>query len=80
MKPVLLLMMVAVLVGCTNRAVYDNIQLNQRNECFKLPPSQREDCLDSIDKSYDQYREEREKAIEDDNVVKGEAASDRAFS
>lgn len=69
MKPVLLLMMLAVLVGCSNRAVYDNIQLNQRNECFKLPPSQREDCLDSIDKSYDEYRKDREDVIKEEQAA-----------
>ncbi|BES69043.1 hypothetical protein RE428_00610 [Marinobacter nanhaiticus D15-8W] len=66
MKLLCVLLSLVVLVGCSNRAVYDNIQLNQRNECFKLPPSQRSDCLDSIDKSYDEYRKEREEIVDDE--------------
>lgn len=66
MRTIFVLLAFALVVGCSNRAVYDNIQLNQRNDCFKLPPSQREDCLDSIDKSYEEYRKEREDIIDSD--------------
>ena len=66
MKLLFVFVVFAMLVGCSSRAVYDNIQLNQRNECFKLPPSQRADCLDSIDQSYDEYRKEREDVVEDE--------------
>lgn len=69
MRLILVFLACALVVGCSNRAVYDNIQLNQQNECFKLPPSQREDCLDSIDKSYDEYRKEREEVTGEESAA-----------
>ena len=56
-------MLVLLLVGCSNKAVYDNIQLNNRNECNKVPPSQYEECIDRASKPYKEYKREREEAI-----------------
>jgi hypothetical protein len=60
-----LLVVVAPLlfVGCSNKAVYDNIQFNNRKECNKVPPSQYEECIDRSSKSYEEYGRERKEVI-----------------
>ena len=60
-----LVILIALLVGaCSNKAVYDNFQLNNRNDCAKLPPSQYEECMERASKSYDEYERERKEALE----------------
>jgi hypothetical protein len=46
-------------VACSNKAVYDNIKLNNRQECVKLPPSQYDECMENTQKSYEEYNRER---------------------
>jgi len=45
--------------ACSNKSVYDSIQLNNRNECAKLPPSQFDECMERSNKSYEEYKRER---------------------
>ena len=40
-----------------------NMQINNRNECVKLPAPQQEACLRDADKPYDTYKRELEEAI-----------------
>lgn len=56
------LIMAAILsiAGCSNKAVYDNIQINNRTECNKAPPAQYEECMERANKSYEEYERERE--------------------
>ncbi len=54
---------VLILAGCSNKAVYDNIQQINRNECNKVPPAQYDECIDRTSKSYEEYRREREETI-----------------
>lgn len=56
-------MFVLLLVGCSNKAVYDSIQYNNRNECNKVPPSQYDECIERASKPYEEYKREREEAI-----------------
>lgn len=49
-------------VGCSNRAVYDNVQLNNRRECNRVPPSQYEECIQQASKTYEEYERERDEA------------------
>lgn len=51
------------LAGCGSQAVYDNIQLNNRRECNKLPPAQYEECIAHAGKSYEEYEREREEVL-----------------
>lgn len=51
------------LAGCGSQAVYDNIQLNNRRECEKLPPAQYEECMARASKSYEEYERDREEAV-----------------
>lgn len=46
-------------VGCSNQAFYNERQIANRNECYQLPVSQREDCLEKTNKTFDAYERER---------------------
>lgn len=63
MRMILMLLAMFALSGCSNKAVYDNIQLHKRRECSKLPPSQYDDCMGDARKSYDEYERERNDAL-----------------
>jgi len=53
------LIVVFLLTGCSNKAVYDNIQINNRNACVEAPPSQYKECIERTNKSYEKYEQER---------------------
>ena len=63
MRAILALLAMFSMAGCSNRAVYDNIQINRRNECLKLPPSEYGECMKGVDTSYDAYEKERQEVI-----------------
>jgi len=46
------------LTGCSSKAIYENIQINNRNACTKEPPSQYEKCIERANKSYEEYERE----------------------
>ena len=49
-----------LLIGASsNKEIYDNIQLNNRQNCLKLPQSQYDECIVRFSKSYDEYERER---------------------
>lgn len=60
MKTMLMPLMMFAATGCSYKAVYDNIQINQRNECLKLPQAQYDECMERASKSYEEYEKERE--------------------
>lgn len=62
-RVILMLIAACTLFGCSNKAVYENIQLHNRQQCSKLPPSQYDDCIEGTDKSYDEYERERKESM-----------------
>ena len=53
-----------LLGACSNQGAYAGMQNGQREQCQKMPePTAREQCLRDADKSYEQYRREREDAL-----------------
>ena len=50
--------------GCTNKAIYDNIRANQRNECLNEPPPTYFECIEGTNKSYEEYERERKELLE----------------
>ena len=53
-----------LLGACTNQGAYAGLQNGQREQCQKMPEATaREQCLRDADKSYEQYRREREDAL-----------------
>jgi len=63
MKMIPLLLVLLVLVGCSNKGIYEGVKAGNRNGCFKLPPSQYDQCMASANKSYDEYERERNKTL-----------------
>jgi hypothetical protein len=61
-----ILIVLAVLgaVGCSSRAVYDNMRIHQRNECLKEPPPAYFECIERANKSYEEYQRERKELLE----------------
>lgn len=60
MSKILYLLMLCILVaGCSSKAVYDNMQRNNRQECVSVPPAQYEECIERSSKSYEEYKRDR---------------------
>lgn len=64
MKIYLVTLITLSIGACSNKVVYDNFQLNNRNDCAKLPPSRYDECMERANKSYDEYERERKEALE----------------
>ena len=53
----------ALLIGaCSNEAIYDTAQQNHALECQKYPDSRYEDCMRTVEKSYDEYEQDLNEA------------------
>ncbi len=51
---------VFVLGGCTSREWYESANASARNECNRMPPGAREECMAKVNKTpYDDYEKER---------------------
>lgn len=49
--------------GCSNKAVYQNLQLNKKQECRRLPVTEYDECMRGMDQSYEEYERQRQQAI-----------------
>lgn len=65
MKITVMSIVVMVLAGCSTRAVYDNIQLNNQQQCARVPPSEYDDCMEAATKTYEEYQREREELLQE---------------
>ena len=63
-KVVIFLFVLLGISGCSNRAIYDNMRIKQRSECLKEPPSTYFECIERTNKSYEEYKREREEVLE----------------
>jgi len=64
----LAILMAVSVQACTQRAWYEGVKQSRRNECNKAPPSEREECLRTMDNdSYDEYQRKRQEEIKKDN-------------
>lgn len=62
---VYLTILIAIFIGaCSNKAVYDNIQINNRFDCAKMPPAEYDECMKQTNKSYEEYERVRKEALE----------------
>jgi hypothetical protein len=59
MNKVWVLIGVFLLIGCSNKSLYENIQKNNRSTCNKVPFSQYEKCIENTKKTYEEYERER---------------------
>ncbi|GGD73945.1 hypothetical protein [Lacimicrobium alkaliphilum] len=51
--------------GCSNRGMYENLRIHQRQECLERPPSESIECLQRTNKSFEEYQREREEALKE---------------
>lgn len=64
MRLLSILLFFLIIGACSNRGAYEAFQSNNRNACFQLPLSQRDDCLKQTSKTFNQYeRELREASV-----------------
>lgn len=59
-----MILMALATSACTQRAWYEGVKQSQRNECYKAPPSAREECLKALDsETHDEYQRQRQEAL-----------------
>lgn len=58
-------LMVVFISSCSNKELYHAIHENRMNNCIKLPPPRDEQCKKSYQKSYDEYKRQREEVLKD---------------
>lgn len=59
MNKLLVILVMFGVAGCSNKAIYDNFRLNERNKCANEPPSTYLECIERTNKSYEEYERER---------------------
>ncbi|MBS8242156.1 hypothetical protein DYI22_16845 [Marinobacter lipolyticus] len=62
-KNLYLLLLCILVAGCSSKAVYDNMQRNNRQECVNVPPAQYEECIQRSSKSYEEYERDRAEVL-----------------
>lgn len=61
MAVVVVALVLTGLSACSNRAIYEDMQIRQRNDCHKEPsPRAVRECLERVDTSYETYQRQRE--------------------
>ena len=48
--------------GCTSQQAFEGIKAKNRNDCYNLPHSQQDECLEAADISYEEYQRRRKAA------------------
>ncbi|MDB4838137.1 hypothetical protein OAH87_06710 [Marinomonas sp.] len=59
MKYIPLLLSIFILSGCSYKGAYESVQFSNLQQCYTLPQSQQDACIESTQKSYDDYERER---------------------
>ncbi|HAC28366.1 MAG: hypothetical protein CMG79_19620 [Marinobacter sp.] len=62
-KTLYLLLVCVLVAGCSSKAVYDNVQRNNRQECVSVPPPQYDECIQRSSKSYEEYERDRSEVL-----------------
>lgn len=66
MKKLLILLVLFAVAACSNRAIYENMRIEQRNECMREQSPRYEECIERTNKTYEEYQRERKEVLEDD--------------
>ncbi|KKA43450.1 hypothetical protein [Salinivibrio sp. KP-1] len=57
------------LYGCSNKAIYEGLMNNEKNQCANRPTmSSYYECMKGADTSYEQYNRDREREADADKV------------
>jgi len=65
MKIIVLLCLCFTVSACSNKAVYQDLQRNKRNECLQVPQSEYDRCMQNMQQSYEEYERQRQQALKD---------------
>ncbi len=64
MSKLLIVLLMFGAAGCSNKAIYDTLRLDERNKCVKEPPPTYFECIERTNKSYEKYERERKEKSE----------------
>ncbi len=64
MSKLLIVLVMFGIAGCSNKAIYDKLRLDERNKCVKKPPPTYFECIERTNKSYEEYERERKEISE----------------
>jgi len=64
MNRILIGLLLISIAACSNKVMYDNLRLNQRQKCVKEPRSNYIECIKRTDKSYEDYERKRKELLE----------------
>jgi len=53
-------LLIATTGSCSHKQMYESLQIKQKNDCQKVPPSEYDQCMEKAEKSYEQYEKERQ--------------------
>ncbi|WP_455207887.1 hypothetical protein [Kaarinaea lacus] len=59
---VFLLLVLLFIGSCSNKQMYEALQIKQKNDCQKLPHSEYKECIERAEKPYEEYEEERQQS------------------
>ena len=63
MNKILILILAIASTACSNQAIYETIQASDRHTCYTYVGSRFESCLQRYDKTYEEYKRERDEVI-----------------
>jgi len=53
-----------LIIGCNSQQVFEGIKARNQNECYTLPESQQQECLEAADVSFEEYQRQRKEVKE----------------
>ncbi len=59
MNKFFLVLVIFIISGCSNKAIYNKLRLDELNKCYKEPPGRYSECIEQTKKTYEVYERER---------------------
>jgi len=63
MRVTIILIVFFTQTACSYRTAFDAVQAGNRHQCSKLPPSQYDECIGRVSKTYEDYERERKEIL-----------------
>lgn len=63
MKTILVICLLLGVIGCSNKAAYQNLKLNKQQQCMRAPVAEYDKCMQNMDQSYEEYERQRQQAL-----------------
>jgi len=64
MSKQLIVLLVLGIAGCSNKVMYNNLHLEQRNKCANEPMPTYYECIERANQSYEEYEREHKEILE----------------